>query len=411
MHESVMNFGKKWLRKELIEGKSVLEVGSRDINGSLRGHVESLRPGRFLGVDAEEGKGVDKVVLAENLVETFGEESFDVVYSTEMLEHTNDWQEVVNNIKRVCKVGGHVLITARGPGFGYHPTPPFGDNWRFTVEDFRKIFEDFEVLELVEDHQAPGVMFFGKRVRKQLTPLEAIFVKRFEVVDIGMMFFNRKEYSEIALKTMWETEFEGKLRWILIDNGSVDGTRELLIKWKEDHPEDDIRLILNEKNLGGNAAKNQIIGNVKTRFFARCDNDYIYSRDWLKVLYQTMIRFPKVGSLSAWPQPPFPDQPREKFIFKDGYGYFPDKRANGVMLLRREAVDATGPIDDKPSMYEQDFWLQRMRRKGWDFGWCWGCFVKHLDQTEFSLKETKYKGYFEAIRSGKWPQGEEWRKV
>jgi len=411
MHESVMAFGKKRLTRELVEGKCVLEVGSRDINGGLRGYVESLKPKCFVGVDAKEGRGVDKVMLAEELVEHFGEESFDVVYSTEMLEHTCDWRKVIENIKRVCKIGGYILITTRSPGFGYHPDPSFGDNWRFTIEDFREIFKDFEILELVKDPQVPGVFLFGKRVRQELMPLETFSVERLEMIDIGMMFFNRKEYSEIALKTMWETEFEGNLRWILIDNGSVDGTRELLIKWKEDHPDDDVRLILNEKNLGGNAAKNQIIGNAKTRFFARCDNDYIYSKDWLKVLYQTMIRFPKVGSLSAWPQPPFSNQPREKFIFKDGYGYFPDRRANGVMLLRRAAVDATGLIDDRPSMYEQDSWLRRMRSKGWDFGWCWGCIVKHLDQTEFSLKETKYKGYFEAIRSGKWPQGEQWRKV
>lgn len=67
-----------------FRGKRVLEVGSKYINGSVRSFVERfLKPKEYLGIDVEPGKFVDMVVPAEDIVKCFGEESFDVIISTE----------------------------------------------------------------------------------------------------------------------------------------------------------------------------------------------------------------------------------------------------------------------------------------------------------------------------------------
>jgi len=62
-------------------------------------------------VNIEPGRYVDAVVSAEELVEHFSTESFDVIIATELLEHVKDWRLVINNMKQVLKPGGYIYIT------------------------------------------------------------------------------------------------------------------------------------------------------------------------------------------------------------------------------------------------------------------------------------------------------------
>ncbi len=158
---SCIVFGVKNLNKEEIKGKRVIEVGSYDVNGSFRPIIESWEPREYIGVDIEKGPGVDIICNAENLVEKFGKESFDVVISTELLEHVRDWRKVISNIKNICKPNGIILITTRSHGFVYHAYPY--DFWRYELEDMKHIFSDCEILALEKDYQAPGVFI---KVRK-----------------------------------------------------------------------------------------------------------------------------------------------------------------------------------------------------------------------------------------------------
>lgn len=155
MHASVMAFGQRVLTPELVAGARVMEVGSLDVNGSLRAHVEALGPTTYIGIDSQPGPGVDMVVDA---VAVGKRRPHDVVICTEVLEHAEDWRALVSALKRLVRPGGVLLVTTRSPGFGYHPYP--GDHWRFTLEDFRAIFADLDEVELLADSQPghPGVL-------------------------------------------------------------------------------------------------------------------------------------------------------------------------------------------------------------------------------------------------------------
>jgi SAM-dependent methyltransferase len=145
-----------------FEGKRVLEVGSRYVNGSVRPFIEKhLLPREYLGVDLEPGKFVDLVLPAERLVEHFGCESFDVVVATELLEHVQDWRKVVRNMKAVLRKGGLMYITTRSFGFPFHAYPL--DFWRFEPADMSAIFSDFEILKCQKDPEAPGVFLKAKK--------------------------------------------------------------------------------------------------------------------------------------------------------------------------------------------------------------------------------------------------------
>jgi len=152
---SCIIFEAKNLSREDVAGKRVLEVGSYDVNGSIRPLINSWKPSEYVGVDMVAGPGVDVICNAECLVEKFGKERFDVVICTSVLEHVREWRKVVSGIKNVCRRGGVMLISVPSYGFKYHGYPY--DFWRYELEDMKNIFSDCKILSLEKDDNARGV--------------------------------------------------------------------------------------------------------------------------------------------------------------------------------------------------------------------------------------------------------------
>lgn len=153
-----------------IKGKSVVEVGAVDVNGSCRPWIVSQLPASYLGTDMQEGPNVDLVCNGEELPEKIGRESCDLLICTEVLEHVENWFEFTQSIWSAIRLGGILLLTTRSPGFPLHNYP--SDHWRFTVRDMLTIFEDQEILTVTADPTTdPGV---GVIIRKRDESLTAV---------------------------------------------------------------------------------------------------------------------------------------------------------------------------------------------------------------------------------------------
>ena len=161
MNEAVLDFIRATVPASAVEGRTVLEVGSLDVNGSARQVLEPFHPRTYTGVDITPGRGVDRVLSASFLVDEFGPAAFDVVVSTEMLEHVQDWRWAIAQLKRVVAPGGLLVVTTRSPGFHHHGYPH--DFWRFTVRDFERVFADLDDLVVRSDPSSPGVFAAGRR--------------------------------------------------------------------------------------------------------------------------------------------------------------------------------------------------------------------------------------------------------
>ena len=195
-----------------FHGKRVLEVGSKYVNGSVRPFMERfLKPDEYIGIDIEPGKFVDMVVPAEDIVKRFGEESFDVIISTELLEHVRDWRVVINNMKASVKREGYVYITARSHGFPYHGSPH--DFWRYEADDIRRIFSDFDIITLTKDHEFPGVFLKAKKPTAY-TPTDLSNIAIYSIV-LGKRTFNISSMKDMPFAKRLKLKFSSsKAKWL-----------------------------------------------------------------------------------------------------------------------------------------------------------------------------------------------------
>lgn len=156
-HPSVLTWAAATITREMCAGMPVLEVGSQNVNGSVRPLVESFGPASYTGTDVRVGAGVDHVINADTLTRHYGLEHFGLVISTEMLEHTLDWHAALWNMALVLAPRGHLVLTTRSHGFPYHYPPDF---WRYPPRLISQALNGrlgLDVPVCVPDPDHPGV--------------------------------------------------------------------------------------------------------------------------------------------------------------------------------------------------------------------------------------------------------------
>jgi SAM-dependent methyltransferase len=99
---------------------NVLDIGSLDINGNNRYLFHKCR---YWGIDIVDGKNVDMVISCQDhLGKPQYESHYDVIISTEMLEHDKSWNMDLQMMYWALKPEGLLLITAAGDGRPEHGT-------------------------------------------------------------------------------------------------------------------------------------------------------------------------------------------------------------------------------------------------------------------------------------------------
>lgn len=102
---------------QFFEKSRVLEVGSLDINGSVRRFFSDCQ---YTGLDVGKGPGVDVVCGGQDYDAPSG--SFDVVCSFEAMEHNPYWKETFANMARLVRPGGLAVMSCATLGRPEHGT-------------------------------------------------------------------------------------------------------------------------------------------------------------------------------------------------------------------------------------------------------------------------------------------------
>lgn len=155
----------KKAKKDFIKSpRKILEIGSLDINGGVRKFFTDAN--EYVGIDMQEGKGVDKVLEAHDILKVWPKENFDIVLCLEMLEHDNAFWKTINDIHKILKRGGFLIISTPTFGFPLHRYPK--DYFRFGEDAYREIFfKGFEIIRLSEVRDienSPGICCIGKKI-------------------------------------------------------------------------------------------------------------------------------------------------------------------------------------------------------------------------------------------------------
>lgn len=118
MHDEQMQFVAtvKAVFPEFFRDVSVIEIGSYDVNGSIRPLFDT---DDYIGLDLVTGPGVD-LVCAGHLYSS--KRRFDVAVSAECFEHNPFWRETFQNMAEHARPGGLVIVTCASEGRAEHGT-------------------------------------------------------------------------------------------------------------------------------------------------------------------------------------------------------------------------------------------------------------------------------------------------
>ncbi len=158
----------KELHPSRFEGSYVLDIGSQDINGNNRYLFSECN---YLGIDLNEGVNVDMIASGHNFK---SENKFDIIISTECLEHDKYWALTLQNIcGNLLHKGGLFIMTCATTGRPEHGTTrtspkdsPFTTDYylNLTEEDFRQaidIEKTFSKFEFKTNENPNDLYFWG----------------------------------------------------------------------------------------------------------------------------------------------------------------------------------------------------------------------------------------------------------
>ena len=158
MHQSSMDkmlvFRKKYLAGREGEPLLILDLGSRDVNGSYRGFFEDSC-WTYRGIDMAAGENVDIVLQDPYNWREIKSGSVEVVISGQAFEHIEFFWLTMLEIARVLKPQGLCCLIA--PSGGPEHRYPV-DCWRFYPDGFVALarFASLEVLEVYSQNGPTG---------------------------------------------------------------------------------------------------------------------------------------------------------------------------------------------------------------------------------------------------------------
>lgn len=168
MHETVSNFVAAEIGSTL-HNSLVVDVGARNVNGSLRSLIEGRA--RYIGVDLSPGESVDVIAYGQQL--PFAR--IDLMLCCSVLEHTSCGEHICREAHRVLAPGGRFLVTTvdrRWPPHAATGGPLVLGDYYAPVEEaqLKAWLSDFARVDITTS-EAGDVMAVARKRDRALSPV------------------------------------------------------------------------------------------------------------------------------------------------------------------------------------------------------------------------------------------------
>lgn len=226
-----------------------------------------------------------------------------------------------------------------------------------------------------------------------LTEVSNINIKSEIDVSIIIVNYNTRQLTLDCLASVYASKTSYQFELIVVDNASRDDSVQAI---QTMYP--GVRMIANSGNTGFAVANNQGMDVASGRYMLLLNSDTVVQPDTLQTMISFMDRHPEMGASGCkvilpdgsldkackrgFPTPSasfyyafglsrlFPDQPKFN-QYQLGHlspddEYPVDCLVGAFMLVRREAINQVGGLDETFFMYGEDIdWCYRIKEAGW----------------------------------------------
>jgi len=311
-------------------------------------------------------KDVNPTIIADARKIPKDDESYDLVYSSNLLEHFNK-NEIIPVLKewiRILKPGGKLVLML--PDLDYAMSELKKGNldialrfiyggqgyennqhgWGFNKQIIEKYLEGFPELEI-------NSIETEKEGRDIIIEATKIMNK---TIDIIIPVFNQLEYTQKCIKSVQKNTKNYNL--IIINNGSTDGTSKYL---EELNRLPEIIIIDSDTNQGFVVATNQGL-KVSKNDVVLLNNDTEVSEGWLDMLKESAENT-EVGAVG----------PLSSAIDQEQYfGHYKEKWTGEYLaffccLIKREVINKIGLLDEniEIGMGDDNDYCTRIKKEGY----------------------------------------------
>lgn len=212
-------------------------------------------------------------------------------------------------------------------------------------------------------------------------------------LSIIIVNYNTKELTRQTLQSIYKYNHNLDFEVIVVDNNSTDDSVDMI---KEEFQQ--VLLIRNQDNLGFSRANNIGIKKAKGKYILLLNSDTVIMEDTLEVMFNFMESNPNVGaagckvvlpdgSLDKACKRSFPTPqnalynalkldklfPHNKKFGEYNLTYLDEDEIHEVdclvgafMMVRKEAIEEVGLLDENFFMYGEDIdWCYRIKKAGW----------------------------------------------
>ena len=147
MHGAASLFVQQTVAQKWPPFQRVFDIGGRDVNGTVRAWFPNAE---YTVVDLRDGGNVDIVMDAREWNPT---ERADCVLCLEVLDHCEDWRELLEHIVTLLTPDGWLILTC-----ATNPRPPHGVDGQEVGGEYYANIEPGEILPLIDRHFGHWIM-------------------------------------------------------------------------------------------------------------------------------------------------------------------------------------------------------------------------------------------------------------